>query len=132
MPTDLRVVLSNRPGALAEVLRILAEAGLNVGASCGDIRPGERWGYVHLLVDDPGTAVASLEAGGCEVLGVHDVEITTMENRPGALADVVSGYTDAGRNIEVFYTAPMEGAVVVGTEDMQRPRPGVQMKDAKY
>lgn len=132
MPNDLRVVLPNRPGTLAAALQTVADAGVNVAAACGDLRPGERWGYGHVLVDDADAAAAALQAAGFEVAGIHDVDVVDLPaDRPGALAEVIARYTHDGRNLEVFYTAD-KGRVVVGTEDMQKPRLGVQVKDVKY
>lgn len=134
MPHDLRVVLANRPGSLAGILDALAGAGVNVGASCGDWRPGDRWGYGHVLVEDAQAALDALANAGIEIEGVtvHVVDLVPMDgDRPGALAEVVRRYAEAGRNIEVFYTADKE-SVVIGTEDMQAPRLGVQVKDVKY
>ena len=131
MPTDLRVVLPNRPGALVEALTALGEAGVNIDSFCGDLRPGERWGFLHLLVEDPSDARVALERAGFEVTGEHEVDVVGVEDRPGALAQAVKSYSDEGRNIEVLYTAS-SGRVAIGTEDMQRPRYGVRMKDARY
>ena len=131
MPTDLRVVIVNRPGALMEALNALRASGVNIESFCGDIRPGERWGFLHVLVENAPRAQAALESTGLEVTSQHEVDMVAVEDRPGMLADVVQRYSDAGRNIEVLYTATT-GGVVIGTEDMQKPRYGVRMKDARY
>ena len=114
-----------------EALTALGEAGVNIDSFCGDLRPGERWGFMHLLVEDPGDARAALERAGFELTGEHAVELVGIENRPGALAEAVKRYSDEGRNIEVLYTAS-SGRVAIGTEDMQKPRYGVRVKDARY
>lgn len=131
MPSDLRVVLPNRPGALLQALTVLRDAGINIESFCGDIRPGEKWGYMHLLVDDVRSARQAIEKAGLEVTSEHDVDVVPVENRPGALADAVKRYSDDARNIEVLYTA-RDGRVVIGTEDMQKERYGVRMGDARY
>jgi hypothetical protein len=131
MAVDLRVVVPNRPGALMQALTALADAGINIESFCGDIRPGERWGFLHLLVEDAAAARLALEHEGLEVGSEHDVDVVPVEDRPGALAEAVARYSSAGRNIEVLYTAST-GHIVVGTEDMQQPRPGVRMEDVRY
>ena len=98
MPTDLRVVLPNRPGALVEALAALAESGVNIDSFCGEVRPGERWGFLHLLVEDAGAASAALQGVGFEITGEHEVDVIEIEDRPGALAEMVKRYADAGRN----------------------------------
>jgi hypothetical protein len=131
MATDLRVVVPNRPGALMEALSALAGADINIESFSGDIRPGERWGFLHLLVEDAAPARRAIESAGFEVTSEHAVDVVPAEDRPGALADIVKRYSDAARNIEVLYTA-RTGHVVLGTEDMQQPRYGVRMDEAKY
>lgn len=131
MPTDLRIVIPNRPGALANTLEVLADAEVNVQAMCGDIRPGERWGFLHILVDDAGSARSALDKAGIEVADEHDVVIHQVENRPGTALEVIKQYHGEDRNIEVLYSKD-DGGLIIGTEDMRPQRPGVKMKDARY
>lgn len=131
MSVDLRVILPNRPGALLEALDAIAAAGLRVDAACGDIRPGERWGYLHVLVDDGDATRAALESVGFEVSAAHEVEVFRIDEGAGSLASAVRRYKEKGENIEVFYLT-MGGQVVVGTERMRSPIIGVRMGDAKY
>ncbi|MGH2749025.1 MAG: hypothetical protein ACRDKB_14050 [Actinomycetota bacterium] len=131
MKVDLRVILPNRPGALLEALDAVADAGLTVDAVCGDIRPGERWGYLHVLVDDGDATRAALEGVGFEISAAHEVEVFRIERGPGSLASAVRRYKEKGENIEVFYLTT-GGDVVVGTERMRKPIVGVRMGDTKY
>jgi hypothetical protein len=128
---DLRVVLPNRPGALAEALTSLSDAGVNIQSFCADLRPGDMWGYIHVLVGDSERARQAFARVGFEVVSEHDVEVIDVEDRPGGLAEAVRRYADESRNIEVLYTA-RDGRVVIGTEDMQKSRPGVRVEDARY
>src|SRR5215213_11542069 len=89
--TDLRFVVVNRPGALMESLNCLCAAGVNIDSFCGDIRPGDRWGYMHLIVEDGDAARRALETAGVEVTSVRDVDVVAVEDRPGKLAEVVRG-----------------------------------------
>lgn len=130
MPVDLRVVLPNRPGTLAGALEVLAEAEVNVKAMCGDLRAGERWGFLHILVDDVKSARSALEDKGYEIADEHPVVVHPVEDRPGSAHEVIEKYREEGRNIEVIYTG--EQGLIIGSEDMRPPRPGVKMKDARY
>ncbi len=114
-----------------EALNCLCAAGVNIDSFCGDIRPGDRWGFMHVIVEDGAAARRALESAGVEVTSEHDVDVVEVEDRPGRLAEVIRGYAEAGRNIEVLYTAT-NGHVVIGTEDMQKPRLGVRMENARY
>lgn len=130
MASDLRVVLPNRPGALLEACDILARAGIPLLGFAGDLRPGERWGYLHVLVDDATTAHKELEGNGFEVTSTHEVNVLSVsEKHPGALAEEIKRYSDAGKNIEVVYMSSA-GEIVVATDDMQHQRPGVRVDGA--
>lgn len=131
MLTDFRLVIPNRPGTLVELLDAIAEAGAAIDGFCGDIRPGENWGFMHVLVQDAAAARAAIESQGVEITSEHEVDVFEVEPQLGALAAVVRRYADEGRNIEVLYMAG-ESQLVIGTEDMQKERFGVRMKDAKY
>ena len=131
LTTDLRFVVVNRPGALMEALNCLCAAGINIDSFCGDIRPGDRWGYMHVIVEEGAAARRALESVGVEVTAEREVDLVAVEDRPGKLAEVIRGYAEAGRNIEVLYTAS-NGRVVIGTEDMQKPRFGIRMENAGY
>lgn len=129
MSTDLRLAVANRPGTLAKACDILADAGVTVEGISGDLRPGEKWGYVHVLVDDSGKAHSALSAAGIEVIGEHPVEL--IECTPGMnLGEIVTSHT-GDRNMEVFYPT-LDGRLAIGTEDMRPQRPGVRMGDARY
>lgn len=131
MSTDLRLAMANRPGTMLSACEALSAAGVKVEGLSGDLRPGERWGYVHVLVDDAAKAHTALDGIGIDVIGEHEVEL--VEIPPGAenLIDVVSRFTGGDRNVEVFYPT-LDGRLAIGTEDMRKDRPGVRMGDASY
>jgi hypothetical protein len=131
MATDLRIVLPNRPGTAAELCEAIARAGVNIEGASGDMRPGERWAYVHVLVEDAAGARRVAEELGFEVLHERRAELIEIENRPGALAEVLRRYSDNEINIDVLYMA-CDNRLVVSTEEMLDERPGVKMQDAKY
>lgn len=130
MPTDLRIVLPNRPGAMAHVCELIAEAEINVLGTCGDLRPGERWGFIHVVVEEGGAAKNAVEEAGYEVTGARPVELIPLVNEPGALARVLKDYSDRGINIDVVYIASGD-LLVVGTEDMVGERVGVNVQQTK-
>ena len=130
MLTDLRLVLPNRPGTMITALETIARAGINVEAIAGDLRPGEIWGYLHVLVRDGSAARRAVEDAGFQVSSEHEVEVLDVEDRPGALVEVFRSFAHEGRNLEVVYMA--NGRVVVGTEDMRKAVLGVRVEDARY
>jgi hypothetical protein len=130
MPTDMRLVMPNRPGALSSALRAIAGAGINIQGTAGDLRPGEQWGYIHILVDDPEAAQRAIETVGFEVTSVHEVDVVKLKDQPGAILEACEVYGEGGQNIEVFYLT--HESLVVGTEAMRKPISGIKVRDAKY
>lgn len=128
MPSDLRVIVPNRHGAALEVFDAVAAAGVNLDGMCGDLRRGERWGYIHVLTEDPKGARVAIESAGFEVDAEQRVELVEVEDRPGTIADALRPFRDAGRNISVLYMAS-NTRVVIGSEDMLEERSGRKMVD---
>lgn len=133
MATDLRIVLPDRPGAGTGVCEALSRQGINLEGICGDLRPGEGWGYLHVAVEDESAeaAIRAVEAAGSQVLDVHAVDLIPAENRPGELVTILGEYRDRGENLEVLYIAS-GNRIVIGTESMRKPRHGVRMDQAAY
>lgn len=130
MPTDIRIVLPNRPGAVTHVCALVAGAGINVLGACGDLRPGERWGFIHLVVQEGETARELIEGAGYEVTSARPVEMIDLVDEPGGLAKVLREYSERNTNIDIIYTASKD-RLVIGTEDMLEERVGVNVEDAK-
>ena len=97
---QISVFLENKPGALAEVTRILGEAGVNIRAlSLADTKD---FGIMRLIVNDNEKAKAVLVAKG---LTVRKTEVVAVEvpDRPGGLADILKCLCDSGINVEYLY-----------------------------
>ena len=131
MATDLRYVIPNQPGRLARMLTALADEGINLDGISGEIRPGETWGVMHILVSDPDKATAVMGREGIEITSRHEVDIVEIPNRPGAIASELQRYADAGENVEMMYSIT-GNRFVVATESMRQPIEGVSVKDSKY
>ena len=129
MRTDLRVVVPNRHGAALALFDAIAGAGVNVDGMCGDLRRGERWGYIHVLTDDGPRAQSAVEAAGFEVAAQQQVDVIEIGDRPSAIAEALRPFQEDGRNISVLYIATGT-RVVIGAEDMLEQRPGVKLSDA--
>lgn len=130
VPTDIRIVLPNRPGAVTHVCALVADAGINVLGACGDLRPGERWGFIHLVVQEGDTARGLIEEAGYEVTSSRPVEMIDLVDEPGGLAKVLREYSERNTNIDIIYTASKD-RLVIGTEDMLEDQIGVNIEDAK-
>lgn len=103
---QVSVFLENARGKLAEVLRRLADADVNLRTL--SLAETERFGIARMIVDDPDAAVAALSELGVTTM-VVDVIAVEVPNRPGGLADIVDVFDRAGVNVRYVY-AEMGGA----------------------
>jgi hypothetical protein len=97
---QISVFLENKPGSLAEVTRILGDAGVNIRAlSLADTKD---FGILRLIVNDHEKAKQILGQKG---FTVRKTEVVAVEvpDRPGGLADMLKTLSDSGINVEYLY-----------------------------
>lgn len=98
--TEFTIQLSNRPGQLASLATIMADADVNIEALAAfgidDL------GLVRLVVADAEAARRVIADAGL-VAEERRVVTTVLPNRPGALAALTQGLADAGVNIDGLY-----------------------------
>jgi hypothetical protein len=97
---QISVFLENKPGALAEVTRILGESGVNIRAlSLADTKD---FGILRLIVNDNEKAMKILGRKG---LTVRKTEVVAVEvpDRPGGLAEIMKILAEASINVEYLY-----------------------------
>jgi hypothetical protein len=107
---DLTIALQeDRPGALAQVLAVLAAARLNVEGYA------EIEGLVHLLPEDVTAAREVLERAGVRVRRQRAVLVVDAANEVGKAAGIFRRIADAGINIHFSYVAAGD-RVVIGAD----------------
>jgi hypothetical protein len=119
MPTDLTVIMEDRPGTGAEMGEALGKAGVNIDGICGF--PCEGVGIAHLLVEDGAAARKALEEIGLEVRAERPVLVLEVEDRPGAFGEIVRKISNAGVNIELGYMATRT-RLVFGMDDIEKAK----------
>jgi hypothetical protein len=120
MPTDLTVILQNRPGTIADAGEATGSAGINLEGTCGFECGGE--GILHVLVEDEAATVRrAFEEAGLEVRNEREVLVVDIEDRPGALGRTLRRVADAGVNVDLVYLATGT-RLVIGPDDLQRAR----------
>lgn len=119
MPTDLTVILQNKPGTFADMGEALGNAGINIDGVCGFPADGE--GVVHLLVEDAAGARSALEGAGLEVRNEREVVLVDVEDKPGELGRVCRKMADAGVNLDLVYTSN-KLQLVLGADDAEKAR----------
>ena len=117
MPTTTQLVISgqSRPGVMAQVASVLAEAGVNIKAFSAPEVTGT--GKLRLLVADLEGARTALRTAKIRFTE-ETALILSLENKPGALNEVADLLTQARINIKCGYCTPSrEGkrAIVVLT-----------------
>lgn len=112
--TQFIVTLENKPGVLAHLCEVLAQAGVNIDGLCAPETPGK--GKIRLLVGDPARAEAALKQAKIRH-GREEAVSLPLENRPGTLAAAAQRLAQARVNIKCAYatTAGAGQATVVLT-----------------
>jgi len=117
--TQFSVLLTNKPGALAELARALADAKVNI-LGITVVETSEH-GMVRLIVDDPQRAAKAIERQGA-LYTQGEVFMLKLANRPGILARVAERLAENKLNINYVYgTVPAAGAeasLVLSVEKM--------------
>jgi len=99
---QLALFLANKPGTLAAVCKVLAQAKINIYAiSTSDTIDHS---VIRLIVDDPKRAVKAFEAIGTLVVETQ-VLMIEGDNQPGSLQAISQKLTAARINIEYAYCA---------------------------
>jgi hypothetical protein len=105
---QLSVFLENKPGALSQPCRILAQAGINIMTFA--LADTQQFGILRLVVQQWEQARQLLEQHGY-VARLDDVAALEVPDRPGGLADILDVIESAEVNVEYMYafTAKQDG-----------------------
>jgi hypothetical protein len=121
VPTDITVYLTDQPGELARLARVLGDHGVNIDGFCAVIEGGGM-GEVHVLVEDDEAAFRALAAAGIDVANEQEVAVVEVEeDRPGLLGDITRRLGDADVNISLAYLATRT-RLVFASDDLARAR----------
>ncbi len=94
---EISLTLPNRPGTLAGVARVLAEARINLAAVSVDSTSGK--GRVRLIVSQPDRAVELLNAAGYTT-EVREMIAVRLEDRAGSFLRVLEVLAQAKINLQ--------------------------------
>jgi hypothetical protein len=104
---QLTIAVENRPGSLAKVARILADADVNMLGLLGSTT-GEQ-GSIQVVVDNPKKAKKALDEAKLSYTdGV--LEQLELSNKPGELAKLAEKLAKKGVNIDSVYATVPKGA----------------------
>ncbi len=112
--TQLAIFIENRAGRLAEVCRIVADAGNNIlGFSIAD---EEGFGIFRLIVDNAAAVEKRLREAGFTVRS-RPVICAEVPHRPGGLAQTLDVFRAKNINVEYMY-AVAETLIVFVLDDL--------------
>ncbi len=97
---QISIFIENKSGRLAEVTRILGEAGINIRAL--SLADTSDFGILRLIVNDREKAKAILKEKGFTV-GKTEVVAVEVPDRPGGLALILQALDAGGINVEYMY-----------------------------
>ncbi len=101
---EFNVSLTDKPGELAEVASAVGEQGINI---LGCVGMGRSTASVTMVTDDEEATSKVLKDMGRD-FEVNELILTTLSNKPGALAEMATKLSDEGINIISFYIMKME------------------------
>ena len=112
MTTQIVVLLENRPGALAELASVLAEADVNIAAIL--LEGSVDFGMVRLHVENQRKAENALKDGGYQYRTGEAITLP-LPNEPGKLAEITGKLAKAKINIDALFGTTNSGT---GTPDL--------------
>ena len=126
MPTDLTVILDDRPGELARLGEIMGEGGVNIRGLAAFT--GEGRGVIHLLLDDDvaARAVEELRRDGMGIADEREVLVVDVDDRPGSLGELARELAEANVNVDLAYTTFGGMKIVIVTDDLENARTALE------
>lgn len=97
---QISVFIENKSGRLAEVTRILGEAGVNIRAL--SLADTSDFGILRLIVNDRERAKTVLKENGFTVSKTEVVAVE-VEDRPGGLYQILKKLDSESINVEYMY-----------------------------
>lgn len=118
---QISVFLENKAGRLAEVTKVLGEAGINIRAlSLADTTD---FGILRLIVDQYDKAREVLKKHGFTV-GKTEVVAVEVPDRPGGLASVLRILAESNINVEYMYAfvqhSGKNAVIIFRFDDLER------------
>ena len=97
---QISIFIENKSGRLAEVTRILGDAGINIRAL--SLADTSDFGILRLIVNDREKAKQVLKDSGFTV-GKTEVVAVEVPDRPGGLSQILQALDKGAINVEYMY-----------------------------
>ncbi len=122
MPTNLTIVLTDKPGELARIGEATGQGGIDILGLAAFT--GEGRGIIHVLVatERADAARSALEQAGLGVADAREVLLIDVKDRQGSLGGLARALGEQGVNIELAYTTFGGVNLVIATDDLESAR----------
>lgn len=122
---QLSIFLENRAGTLTKVLDVLKEAGILILAS--SIADTAQYGLLRIICTEPQRAYLELERNGVAV-AMSDVFAIELDERPGEIAEIVRGFSEAQIGIVYMYSFFIhgKGLLIIRADKTEEARDVIQ------
>ena len=101
---EFNVTLSDKPGELASVASAVGDKGINI---LGCVGMGRSHASVTMVTDDEDATSQLLESMGRK-FDTNELILTSLSNKPGALAEMATKLSESNINIVSLYIMKME------------------------
>ncbi len=129
---QISIFLENKAGRLADVTRVLSEAGVNIRAL--SLADTSDFGILRLIVDDNDKAKAALKKNGF-TMGKTDVVAVEVEDRPGGLSRILGILSKQNINVEYMYAfvqhSGKDAVIIFRFDDLDAAVKALQENDVK-
>ena len=98
--SQLSIFVENKAGKLVEITEVLGRAGIDIRAM--SIADTQDFGILRLIVSDAEKAKKVLTENG-NIVSITKVTAVAVDDKPGALTEVIKLLSDNGVNIEYMY-----------------------------
>ena len=116
---QLSIFMENRAGRLADIMRVLGDARINIRAL--SLADTSDFGILRLIVNNVDQAMKVLKDSH-HTVSLTDVIAVEVPDKPGGLASVLEPLRDAGVNVEYMYAfvekATDKAVVIFRFEDL--------------
>ena len=97
---QISVFLENKPGGLAEFVKVLSENNINMRAMC--IAETPDFGILRIIVDDVYNTMCTMKEAGY-ICSATKVLAVAIPDKPGSLLNTLTVLGEGGINLEYSY-----------------------------
>lgn len=129
---QISIFVENKPGALADVLAVIGEKGIDISAL--SIADTKDFGILRIIVNDPDAAYDAVKKMGM-IVKTADVIAIAVDDIPGGLSDALKKLKEYNIFIEYMYAfigKPEKSAmVIIRAEDPIKTLQALEKTDIK-